>query len=91
MAAGDARFTPNQEALEKFAAKALALAMNELSANEELIARTVEEAESYEDAIAKLLEIYPKLSMKDIEDIMERSIFGAQSFGILTAKREIDG
>ena len=65
--------------------------MDDLAANEELIARAVEEAESYEDAIARLLDLYPKLSMKDMEELMESAIFGAESFGHMTARREIDG
>jgi len=91
LSAGDGRFTPDQEALEKFIAKALALGMDDLAANEELIARAVEEAESYEDAIARLLDLYPKLSMKDFEELMESAIFGAESFGVITARRETNG
>ena len=71
------RFTPDQEALERFIARA-ATAPAEI---EKKIIASVEGAQSYGEAMTGLLELYPELEMGELADLMERALFNAELFG----------
>lgn len=71
------RFTPDQAALERFIAKAAAAP----SGIEQKIIASVEEAQSYEEAMTALLELYPELDAGELADLMERALFNAELFG----------
>lgn len=72
-----ARFTPDQAALERFIAKAAAAP----SGIEQKIIASVEEAQSYDEAMTALLELYPELDARELADLMERALFNAELFG----------
>ncbi len=71
------RFTPDQEALERFIAKAT----NAPSEIEQKIIAAVENAQSYEEAMTGLLELYPELNTGELAELLERALFNAELFG----------
>lgn len=72
-----ARFTPDQASLERFIAKAAAAP----SGIEQKIIASVEEAQSYDEAMTALLELYPELDARELADLLERALFNAELFG----------
>ena len=77
----DAKFTPDQQAIEWLAGKAVDSASGSVNGNEAKILKAVQDAGSYEEAMQNLLEIYPGLNMDELARIMENSILNADLFG----------
>ena len=86
--AGAKTFTPDQQALEDFADTVTAAAANAMAQKEEKIRAVVEKAESYEDAMAGLLDLYPDMDFDDLAGIMDRTMVNAELFGKSTVKNE---
>lgn len=89
-AAGDfardnAAFSQDQQALEGLADKGIDDGVKGLAANEEKLLRAVLESESYEEAMDKLLALYPDMEMEDLEEALSRSLLAAGMFGQHTA------
>lgn len=72
-------YTGEQQALEDLADQAIAGV--DLSANEALILNTVMNAESYEQAMEELLDIYPDMDMDALRRWIERGVFAAEMYG----------
>lgn len=81
----DTAFTPEQQALEDLAAKGIDEATANLDENEKKILQVVQESESYEEAMEKLLNLYPDLDVTSLEDALSRSLLAAGMFGQHTA------
>lgn len=86
--AESARFTPEQEALESLAEKAINAASLALAGNERLIAEAVMGSSSFEEAMQKVMELYPAMNMDRLASILEAALVGAQGFGRFTAAEE---
>ncbi|OHD21798.1 MAG: hypothetical protein A2Y38_13005 [Spirochaetes bacterium GWB1_59_5] len=82
------RFTPEQQALEDLADRAIEEAAAGMKANEAALLAAIMESQSYEDAIEKLLEQFPALSMDALTGAMEQAMLSAGLFGLWTAARE---
>lgn len=80
----EARFTPEQQALEELADKAFAGV--DLAGNEALILEAVRKASSFEEAQLNLLDLFPALDMAGLEDMTERALFAAELYGRATAR-----
>ncbi len=76
---GMARFTAGQQALEDLADRAMAGV--DLAPNEDRILAAVRGAASYEEAMTRLLEIYPDLDMTTLEESLARATMAAMLFG----------
>jgi phage gp29-like protein len=81
-------FTPEQQELEQLADTLIADAAEAFTANEAAILSAVEGAGSYADAIATLLELYPRLDVGRLEDALQRALLNTELFGRYTAKQE---
>lgn len=79
-------FTPEQQALEELAAHSLALAGESLATNEARILAAVTTANSYDEAMANLLELYPALDMSGLADLLSRAMLAAELHGLATVK-----
>lgn len=88
LAAPAGGLTPDQQAIDDLAAELVQEAGHALDGNERLIVQAILEAESYEDAIERLLELYPQLSADRLQDLLERGLFAAGAFGRHTADQE---
>ncbi len=77
------KYTPEQQALEGLAD--LALNTTDLSDNEKVILEAVQASASFEEAMDKLLEIYPDLDMTGLQDMMERVSVNAELYGRMAA------
>lgn len=75
------KFTPDQAALEKMTAANTARIKSALNGNEELLRRAVESSESYEEAMQKIMELYPELDLNGLSSVLEGAIFNAEMFG----------
>ena len=78
-------FTPEQQALEDLAAQALPLAVETLVANELALLDAVARANSYEEAMGNILDLYPSLDMSGLEDLFARVMLAAELHGRSTA------
>jgi phage gp29-like protein len=85
---GVSRFTPEQEALEDLADRAILEAAAGLAANEEALLSAIMESQSYEEALSKLLERFPALSMDALTGAMEQAMLSAGLFGQWTTEKE---
>lgn len=81
-------FTPEQQAIEDLADQAGELAAAALADNEALILEALQAADSYDDALARLLELYPRLRAADLQDLLERALLNADLFGRYSAGKE---
>lgn len=82
-------FTPNQQSIENLADKAIIQAAETMKSNEEKILKAIMESGSYEEAIQKLLELYPDLDIDVLAGSLERSMLNAGIFGRWTVQNEI--
>ncbi len=77
-------FTPDQQALEDFADMVIPEAAAVMAGNEAKIRAAIEQAGSYEEAMAALLDLYPALDVDDLEKIMEKTLLNAKLYGMAT-------
>ena len=82
------KFTPTQQALENMADKAIQQAAEAMKANEDKILNAIMSAESYEDAMQKLLELYPELDIDGLAGSLERAMLNAGLYGRWTVQQE---
>ncbi|SHH33529.1 DUF935 domain-containing protein [Desulfofustis glycolicus] len=87
-ARSDEPFTAEQQALEELAERSAATATGILAANEAKLLGVVESAESYEEAMERLLELYPDLETEALGDLLTRTLTAASLYGSYTAKQE---
>ena len=80
-------FTPEQQALEELADR-VADATADVTGNEALIRQTLLAAESYDEALANLLDLYPRLRTEDLQELLERALVNAELFGRWAAATE---
>ena len=85
---GQGEFTEEQQALEALAERSVKEAVSALAANEEKILEAVQGASSYEEAMEKLLALYPNLEVAGVEDVLARTLLAADLFGRMTAQEE---
>jgi len=81
-------FTPEQQALENLAERAISAAALALAENERLIVEAVMGSSSFEEAMQKVMELYPAMNMDRLASILEAALIGAQGFGRFTAAEE---
>ena len=72
-------FTPEQQALESLADRAMAEV--DLRSNEALLLQAVMRGNSYEEVVANLIDLYPQLQADDLQDTIARSLVAAELFG----------
>lgn len=75
------RFTPAQTALEGLAGASVAEAADTLFGNEERILEAVRGAGSYEEAMERILAIWPDLDTEAFQAVMEKAALNADLFG----------
>ncbi|KQC03141.1 MAG: hypothetical protein APR55_07085 [Methanolinea sp. SDB] len=76
-----ARFTPDQQALEDLADRTVAEAATMMADNEQKIRQALEAAQSYEDAVERLLSIYPDMQVDDFSDLIARMLLNTELYG----------
>ena len=81
-------FTPDQEALERLVDTVMTPASALLAGNEQAILEAVQSAASFEEAMQKVLELYPALSMDGLALELERAGFNADMFGRYAVNEE---
>lgn len=86
--ARDDEFTEEQQALEALAESGVNEAVAALAANEEKILAAVQEAGSYEEAMEKLLALYPEMDVAGLEDTLARVLLASVAFGRYTVQEE---
>lgn len=86
--ARDDEFTEEQQALEALADKSIKEAVSALADGEEKILEAVQGAASYEEAMDKLLVLYPDLAVAGLEDVLARTLLAADMFGRMTVQEE---
>ncbi|MFH2098797.1 MAG: DUF935 domain-containing protein, partial [Pseudomonadota bacterium] len=83
-----AKFTPDQQALEDFGDLLLELGAKVLAGNEEKILEAVQDAETWDEAMAAVVDLYPEMDMEGLRDLTERAAMNANLFGRATAREE---
>ena len=79
-------FDAAQQALENMADTGITQASASLVKNEDLILQTVQESASYEEAMTKLLELYPRLSVDSLNTALEEALLAGEMFGVSQVK-----
>lgn len=82
------KFTPEQANLERFSDGLKKLALNDTRKIESTLLNAILEAGSYEDAMVKLLELYPGLDVGNMEDILEQGLLNSVLYGMYTEQPE---
>ena len=82
------RFTPEQEALEGLIRKSAAPAVSAFAVNEAAIIEAVRASTSYEEAMQRVLELYPGLDMDAVAASLEAAVLNAGLFGRWTARED---
>ena len=83
-------FTPEQQAIEDLADTVIPAAADGLKGNEELFVKIIEESESYEEAMERLLETWPDLDMDELAGNLETALLNADLFGRWSVDNEND-
>jgi len=83
------RFTPAQNELESLATAGIA--SDPFAANEGKIISAVLAASDYDDAMGRVLALYPDMDVETASDMMARCLVAAEAFGKYTVKDENDG
>lgn len=78
---GAPRFTAEQEAIERLIFKSSNSGAEAFAANEAAIIQAVQSSASYEEAMQKVLELYPGFRMDDISAALEAALLNAGIFG----------
>jgi len=81
-------FTPDQQAVEGLANAAIYRAQAGLEKNEQALLDAVQKAESYQEAMQNVLELYPAMNMDDLALLLENAGLNAAAFGRYTASGE---
>jgi phage gp29-like protein len=84
----DDTFTEEQQALEALAERSIEEAVAALADNEAKILDAVQGAASYEEAMDKLLALFPDLDVRQLDDVLARTLLAADMFGRYTVKEE---
>jgi phage gp29-like protein len=79
-------FTPEQHAIEDLVDLVEVDSSAALGNNEQLILQTLQSANSFDEAIVALLELYPQLEVDALQDVLERSLFNAEMHGRSTVE-----
>lgn len=79
-------FTEEQQALEALAERSIQEAVSALAGNEAKLLEAVQGAASYEEAMERLLALYPAMEVDQLEDVLARTLLAANSFGRMTAR-----
>lgn len=82
-------FTLEQMALEYLADQCLEEAAQILETNEGLFFDAVMQAESFEAAMDAVLDLYTRLSVSALADVLHRGLLMATVFGHYTAQQEL--
>ena len=61
-----------------------------LKKNEQLIVEAIQSAESYEDAIQRVMELYPAMNMDRLAALLEGCLIGSNGFGRYVVEQEAD-
>lgn len=85
----EGRFTPDQAAVEKLAAAVISAAAGSLKENERKILAALQAADSYDEAMQNIVELYPSLDMDKLSSLMERALFNADVFGRYASAKEM--
>ena len=82
-------FTPQQQAIEDLIFRSIKEARKEKYMEKALapVIKLVKEAKSYEEIISKLYDLYPDINTDDMEDLLDRALFAAASWGRLSQKQ----
>jgi len=86
--AGAARFTAEQQALENLADKAVAEASSLLAGNEEKLLAAITGAGGFEEAMERVLALYPEMDMDKLAALLEQVMLSGQAYGTYTAAEE---
>ncbi|HRR48338.1 MAG TPA: DUF935 family protein, partial [Syntrophales bacterium] len=81
-------FTPDQEAVEGLVDAVLDQAAYSLAGNEQAILAAVQASDSYEEAMQRVLELYPAMNMDELALLLENAGLNAEAFGRYTAVGE---
>jgi phage gp29-like protein len=79
-----AGFTEEQQALEELGDEAIE--QTHLDANEQKLLETVRSSASYEEAMEKIIALYPDMDMSSLQAVMEMAAFNAEMFGRKVAR-----
>ena len=82
------QFTPEQQALEDLADRSMAGI--DLAGNEALLLQAVMSAASFEDVVANLIDLYPRLNVDDLQETITRALVAAELMGRYVAGQGSD-
>lgn len=85
---GDGDLSPSQGAVDRLCDELLKNAGTDITRNEKLILAAILASESAEEAMERLLELYPSLSTDKLGELMEQGLLSASLFGVHTVDAE---
>jgi phage gp29-like protein len=84
------RKTPSQSKIDAFSADLAKGAGIDIGRTEKTILKAVFEAKGYEDAMDRIMALYPDLTLEGFEALMEQGLFGADMFGRYAEQEGVD-
>ncbi len=88
--AGD-DLTPEQEAIETLGDELIKLGGTAMAGNEKKLISAILNSDSYEEAMNRILELYPAMNVNRLADVLEQGMFNAGLFGIHTEMEAANG
>ena len=82
------KFTPEQANLERFSTGLRDCAIKDTRKIEKTLLSIILDANSFEEAMIKLLESYPGLDVGNMEELLEQGLLNAAVYGIYTEQQE---
>lgn len=80
--------TANQAIIDQFSGDLAQSALSDAQKTQKAILNVIFVSDNYEEAMVRLLEMYPDLSMGRFEEIMEKGLLNASLFGIWSQDQE---
>jgi phage gp29-like protein len=84
------KFTPDQANLELFCDDLADSASDYTQKVQNSFLKAILSADSYEDAMVKVLELYPEIDAGQLQDLLERGILNSTFYGVYTGQQETD-
>lgn len=76
----------DQKAIKSLISKVIPDAINALKANEQKILKAIQSSTSYDEAVAKVVKLYPEMNMGKFQELLSQFIFNARAFGGYTVR-----
>ena len=91
LSSGGDGLSPSQKAVEGLISDLIKSSTSGVAENEKLIIGAILASESADEAMERLLTIYPELSAGDLDEVLSQGLLAASAYGVHTVEQEAKG